>query len=192
MVHSSRSEAPAPPGLERDCRQDEYPTRDLGLQDEFPTAYNIAVKNFHNADPPVMPNTVSDLPLSKSASKIQKRVCGIRASTFWLVTALVVLLVVAGVVAGVLGSKISSKNNDAVNQERYVHSNRIKKSNIYSIYMNTQILRLESLGIAFFLLLLWSFISANAERCLVLSHYPRLRPPQPPHPLQPQSKLLIH
>ena len=126
MLESSKSEAP---GLERDCRQDEYPTRDLGLQDEFPTAYNIAVKNFHNADLPVMPNlTVADLPLSKSASKIQKHVCGLRASTFWLVTTLIVLLVVAGVVAGVLGFKISSKNNGAVNPERYVQSKRIKKN----------------------------------------------------------------
>lgn len=132
MVHDLRSDLS---GLERDCRQDEHPTRDLGRQDEFPTAYNIAEESFHNADPPIMPNIISDLPLPKPAPKTQKRVCGLRVSTFWLVAIVAVLLVLTGVGAGVLGSKISSKKDDTYNRERYVLRNGKKRARSMKSYI---------------------------------------------------------
>ena len=128
MAHGPKSEAS---GLERDYRQDEFPTRYLGQQDEFPTAYNPTAKSSHDVNPPIIPSTISDLPLPKSAPKIQRRVCGLRASTFWLMSTVVILLILAGVGAGVLGSKISSKKEDTVKQERYVLSSRIKEQNPY-------------------------------------------------------------
>lgn len=137
MDHDPRSDLS---GLERDCRQDEHPTRYLGRQDEFPTAYNIAEKSVHNMDLPIMPNTISDSPLSKSAPKVQRRVCGFRVSTFWHVSIVVVLLVLTGVGAGVLGSKISSKKDDTSEQKRYVLSIEIKRQDPYGY----PILRLES------------------------------------------------
>lgn len=124
MVHDLRSEVS---GLERDHRQDDHPTRHLGRQDEFPTAYNIAEESFHNVDPPVTPNTISDLPLPKPAPKIKKHVCGLRVSMFWLVFIVVVLFVLVGVGAGVLGSKISSKKDDTYKRERYVLRNQTKE-----------------------------------------------------------------
>lgn len=124
MVHDQRSELS---GLERDYRQDDHPIRDLGRQDEFPTPYNIAEESFHNVDPPITPNTISNLPLPKPAPKIKKRICGLRVSTFWLVFIVVVLLVLIGMGAGVLGSKISSKKDDTSKRERYVLRNKTKE-----------------------------------------------------------------
>ena len=124
MVHDLRSEVSGP---ERDHRQDDHTTRHLGRQDEFPTAYNIAEESFHNVDPPVTLNTISDLPLPKPAPKIKKHVCGLRVSMFWLVFIVVVLLVLIGVGAGVLGSKISTKKDDTYKRERCVLRNQTKE-----------------------------------------------------------------
>lgn len=93
-------------GLERDCRQDEFPMWQDELparQDEFPTAYNHSGQNsgqsLHHGDPPVISET-------HSATKPRSRVCGLRKSTLWLVVIVIVLLVFTGIGAGVLGSKI--------------------------------------------------------------------------------------
>lgn len=131
MVHDLRFEVS---GLERDYRRDDHPTRELGRQDEFPTACNIAEKRFQNVEPPIMPNIISDLPLPKPAPEIQKRVCGLRVS--WLVSIVVVLLVLTGVGAGVLGSKVSSKKDDTYKRERYVLRNGKKRARSMKSYMS--------------------------------------------------------
>ena len=94
-------------GLERDYRQDEFPTR----QDEFPTVYNHSAQTIHHGDPRVISEINSDLTLYKSATKTRSRICGLRKSTFWLVVIVVGLLVFTGIGAGVLGSRIASSGN---------------------------------------------------------------------------------
>lgn len=96
-------------GLERYLRQDEAPMRDLGRQDEFPTAL---------VDSPVKSQTGPILPAYTSMREPKSRVCGLRVSTFRLVATVIVLLVVAGVGMGVLGSRIISKRNDSTEQKR--------------------------------------------------------------------------
>lgn len=98
-------------GLERDYRQDEFPTRQdefPARQDEFPTAYSHNGQTLHHEDPQFIPGIKSDLPLHKSTTKSRSRLCGLRKSTFWLVAILLVLLVFTGVGAGVLGSRMRS------------------------------------------------------------------------------------
>ena len=98
-------------GLERDCRQDEFPTRQDEFptrQDEFPTAYNYNGQTLPYGESSLISEINSSLPLHKPAIKTRNRVCGLRKSTFWLVATVVVLLVFVGVGAGVLGSRISS------------------------------------------------------------------------------------
>ena len=112
-------------GLERDCRQDEFPTRYLGGQNDSPTAYNNIVVQ------PVMPEKNSNLPSHKSAAENPKRVCGLRISTFWLT---VIFLGLAGVGAGVLGSRITSKKNDSSEPKRCVRSSGLERQGPYMYY----------------------------------------------------------
>lgn len=99
-------------GLERDDRQDEFPTtwqqEFPTRQDEFPTAYNPSGQTLYNGDPRVITEINSDILSHKSATKPRSRVCGLRKSTLWLVVIMIVLLVVFGIGAGILGSRINS------------------------------------------------------------------------------------
>lgn len=104
-------------GLERDCRQDEAPTRNRGRQDEFPTARDNSGEHLNYVHLPVISQTNSNLPSRMSITETQGHICGLRVSTFWLVATVIVLLFLAGVGMGVLGSKIKSKRNDTPEQK---------------------------------------------------------------------------
>lgn len=98
-------------GLERDYRQDEFPTRRDEFptrQDEFPTACNHSGQTLHHGDRRIISEVHSDLPLHKSAIKARSRVCGLRISTFLLVVTVVVLLLFSGIGAGILDSRAAS------------------------------------------------------------------------------------
>lgn len=102
-------------GLERDCRQDEFPIRadefpfPTRQDDEFPTAYSPnSGQTFQHEDPQVLSEkTKSNLPLHQLATtKTRRRLCGLRRSTFLIVAVLLVLLVFTGIGMGVLGSRL--------------------------------------------------------------------------------------
>lgn len=97
-------------GLERDYRQDEYPTRQDEFptrQDEFPTAYRPNSQTLNHEDPRALSSEINaKLPLHKPVTKPRGCLCGLRKSTFWLVAILLVLLLVIGIGAGVLGSRM--------------------------------------------------------------------------------------
>lgn len=100
-------------GLERDRRQDEFPTRYTGQQDEFPTAYRPTSLS-------VLPiNHVDQLPLQKPPVKPNTgRICGLRKSVIWLgilAGFLFVLLVVGG---GVLSSLIAKSRGSGFEKEK--------------------------------------------------------------------------
>lgn len=97
-------------GLERDRRQDGFPTRYTGQQDEFPTAYRptslsgLPINHVDQLPLPVKPNT--------------GRICGLHKSVIWLgilAGFLFVLLVVGG---GVLGSLIAKSRGSGFEKEK--------------------------------------------------------------------------
>lgn len=91
-------------GLERDLRQDEFPTR----QDEFPITYSPNGQTLHHEDPRVLSETKSNLPLHQLATKTRGRICGLRKSNFLLVAVLLALLVLTGIGVGVLASRLKN------------------------------------------------------------------------------------
>lgn len=96
-------------GLERDCRQDEFPTRldDFPMrQDEFPTTYSPNGQTLHYQDPRVLSETKSNLSIHQLATKTRGHLCGLRKSIFLLVAVLLALLVITGIGMGVLGSRL--------------------------------------------------------------------------------------
>lgn len=107
-------------GLERDCRQDEFPTRYLSGQNDFPIPNNNIGNSLHYVAQPVISEPDLNLPLRQPTIESPRQVCGLRASTFWLVVTVIFLLILMGVGAGVLGSRITSKKNGSPEQKRYV------------------------------------------------------------------------
>lgn len=93
-------------GLERDYRRDEFSTRYLGQQDEFPTPCrptNPSVLSNNHLDQPPIPQT------SPTPWPIANRICGFRKSKFWLGFLGFVLFVVIVVGGGVFGSLLAKK-----------------------------------------------------------------------------------
>lgn len=91
-------------GLERDYRRDEFPTRYIGQQDEFPTVRCPT-------DPSVLSNNDLDqlrIP-ETSPTPIASRICGFRKSEFWLGILGFVLFVFIVVEGGVFGSLLAKK-----------------------------------------------------------------------------------
>lgn len=86
MLHPSVSE------LQRDDRQDEFPTTYRGNQDEFPTTYHV--------HPVTQYRYISALPTNPSSTK--NLIFGLRKITFWLS-----LLAATILVLGVVGSSVA-------------------------------------------------------------------------------------
>lgn len=97
-------------GLERDYRQDEFPTRYHGQQDELPTVYRVYSAGANH------------LPIGNSDEKSNpvSRICGLRKTTFWLCITVILLLVLGTLVGGVLGSMVGSKKKSGSETKRCV------------------------------------------------------------------------
>ena len=78
--------------LQVDDRQDEFPTVQESLDDEFPTVYQHQLQPQQNSGSPSV--QISDHS-SSSKSNLGDRICGLRRSTFWLGLALAVVLVIS-------------------------------------------------------------------------------------------------
>lgn len=99
--------------LERDCRQDEFPTRYTGQQDEFPIACRLEGL-------PVLPiNHLDQLPLPEPRAKPNTSLmCGLRKSVVWLGILTGVLFLLLVVEGGVLGSFIAKSRSSGHEKER--------------------------------------------------------------------------
>ena len=78
--------------LQRDTRQDEFPTTYRGVQDEFPTTNFVYPLPQHPSTPP--------LPTSPSGTK--NGIFGLRKTTFWLS-----LLAASMLALGIVGSSVA-------------------------------------------------------------------------------------
>lgn len=102
-------------GLERDYRQDEFPTRYLGEQDEFPTACRPT-------DPSGLPNNFLDqLPIQETPpAPTTSQICGFRKSEFLLGILAFVLFVLLVVGGAVMGSLLARKKSHDSEKKRCV------------------------------------------------------------------------
>ena len=94
-------------GLERDRRQDQFPTR-YTEQDEFPTACSLPT-TIYIANPGNIGEVDQPVVIEKPSTKVELRTCGLRKRTAVRFTVFILgLLVVMGVVlAAYLGSKVA-------------------------------------------------------------------------------------